>query len=669
MTSERNRDGLVGQVLDDRYEIVRRLARGGMSTVYVAHDLRLSRTVAIKMMNQGLGDAEDFAARFDAEARAAAHLSHQNVVSVFDQGTDQDRPYIVMEYVSGGTLRQLITREAPMEPLRMLTLIEPVTAALAAAHAAGIIHRDIKPENVLISDSGLVKVADFGLARAVTSSSQAGTSGLVLGTVSYIAPELVTRGAADARSDVYSLGIVMYEMLTGRKPHTGDEPIQVAYSHVHHQIPAPSMELSTSWREGGIPPYIDALVTTAANKDRANRPLHAGVVLDHIRAARIACLQGVIDDPALTSRMHETSSVGSPDEESTTAIPAPEDGALSSPTATLSVVTDDDPSPSTIALKSAPVSPHTRALPTITTDKPRRRPRQGRWRRIIATAAAIAVLGSGGWGVWYVLEGRWTTTPGLVELTQSEAQGTAQEIGVGVVFEREYSETVPLGQVIRTDPVEGERVLADGVITAWVSLGPERYAVPELVGLTRAEAETQISDQNLTVGEVTEVYHDTAPAGQILAQGTPAEEEVKRDTGIDLTISQGPAPVETVDFTGKPFQELTTWAEENLITIESTEENHASIPAGAVIQQEPTSGTLHRGGSVHVVVSKGPVMVTIPTGLRGMGASNVASQLQGLGFRTQYERVVTGGFGIVLRLDPAEGATVPSGSLITIYTV
>lgn len=673
LTSERNRGGLIGHVLDDRYEVVGKLARGGMATVYLAQDLRLSREVAIKIMNDGLGDADDFAARFDAEARAAAHLSHPNVVSVFDQGVDDGRPYIVMEYVKGCTLRNLITREAPMDPQRALDLLEPVASALAAAHAAGIIHRDVKPENVLISDRGEVKVADFGLARAITANSHAATTGLVMGTVSYIAPELVTKGRADARSDVYSLGIVLYEMLTGRKPHTGDEPIQVAYSHVHNQIPPPSAELSTSWRGSrSLPAYVDALVTTAANRDRPNRPLDGGVLLAHLRDARAALVGGIEDDPELTARMRATTL---PAEETTTVVP-PRGASVErrftpvtpvSPT--FDVSADGALFYSTGPVPYSPQSPHTRSLPTLPPDAaaPVRRP--ARWSRLVALILTLAVLGGAGWGGWYLFEGRWTTAPTLTLKTQTDAQIAAQASGVGVVFEREYSEEVPLGQVIRTEPGDGERILREGLMTAWVSLGPERFAVPDVTGKSLAEATDILAATHLTPGDVTRTYDDDVPRDQVMKQATAEATQVKRDAPVGLTVSDGPAPVDLTDFTGEKLTTAQKWAKDNRITLNSTEQNSDTVPAGVVIRQEPTTGTLHRGDTVTLVVSKGPVMVQIPTGLRGMGADTVAQRLQDLGFKTQYSRLVNGGFGMVLRVDPGEGTSAPRGSTITIYLV
>ncbi len=684
LTTDRN-SGLVGHVLDDRYEVVKKLARGGMATVYVANDLRLSRTVAVKVMNDGLGDADDFAARFDTEARAAAHLSHANVVSVFDQGSDGGRPYIVMEYVQGYTLRNLITREAPMDPRRAIELIEPVASALAAAHAAGLIHRDIKPENVLISDRGQVKVADFGLARAVTANSNAATTGLVIGTVSYIAPELVTKGRADARSDVYSLGIVLYEMLTGRKPHQGETPIQVAYSHVHNQISAPSMEVSSTWQggRGGIPPYVDALVTSAANRERHNRPLDAGVLLGHLRAAKDALARGVVDDPALVARMRRTEP--EPSDSATTPVPTlpPRLGAerrftpVTPVSPTFDVSTDGAPFYSTGPVPYSPQSPHTRALPELGASPvppPAARAPQPaasgrRWRRLVAVLAVLAVLGGAGWGGWYLLEGRWTTTPTLATLTQADAEAAVTAAELHVTFQQEFSEDVPAGQVIRTEPGNGDRILRDGTLTAWISRGPERFAVPTVTGQARADAEQLITGNSLAVGGVTEEYHDTVAAGVVISQGAKAGEQVKRGAPVDLVVSKGPAPVEVTGFAGKPLGELQAWAKANLITLDTTEENHDTVPKGTVISQDPSEGQLHRGASMSAVVSKGPVMVTVPPGLRGLGAENAAQKVRDAGLVPEFKRLVNGGFGMVLSVSPGEGTSVPKGSKVVINLV
>jgi serine/threonine protein kinase len=289
-------DPMIGRVLDGRYRVGPRIARGGMACVYEATDLRLDRVCALKIMHAGLGDDDDFAGRFVREARAAARLSHPHVVNVFDQGDDDGTVFLAMEYIPGYTLRDLIRAEAPIPPARALALMDPVLSALAAAHQAGMIHRDVKPENVLLADDGRVKVADFGLARAVSAETQhTATGGILIGTVSYLSPELVVDGHADARSDVYAAGVLLYEMLTGRKPHEGASPIQVAYKHVHEDIAAPSMVVP------GLPPYVDALVARATARDRELRPADARVLLHQVRRVRAALDHGVADDPELTA--------------------------------------------------------------------------------------------------------------------------------------------------------------------------------------------------------------------------------------------------------------------------------------------------------------------------------------------------------------------------------
>ncbi len=289
-------DPMSGRLLDGRYRIRSRIARGGMASVYEATDIRLDRTVAVKVMHPGLGDDDEFAARFVREARAAARLSHPNVVSVYDQGDEDGTVYLAMECVQGHTLRDLIRKESPMPPARAIALVEPVLSALASAHRAGLIHRDIKPENVLIatdpdSGSSRVKVADFGLAKAVSADTQhTATGGVLIGTVSYLAPELVVDGRADARADVYAVGVVLYELLTGTKPHEGESPIQVAYKHVHEDVPAPSSVVD------GIPGYVDALVARATARDRGQRPADAAVLLHQVHRVGHALAAGVRED-------------------------------------------------------------------------------------------------------------------------------------------------------------------------------------------------------------------------------------------------------------------------------------------------------------------------------------------------------------------------------------
>ncbi|MEU8269225.1 protein kinase, partial [Sphaerisporangium sp. NPDC049002] len=265
-------DPLVGRLLDGRYRVESRIARGGMAAVYLALDIRLDRTVALKVMHRSLAEDPDFVRRFIGEAKSVASLSHPNVVHVFDQGTDGDHVYLSMEYVPGRTLRDVLRERKRLPAREALEIMIPVLAALGAAHQAGMVHRDVKPENVLLTDDGRVKVVDFGLARAIEAGNQTRT-GVMIGTIAYMSPEQVTAGVADARSDVYAAGVMLFELLTGRQPYQGDNPMSVAYRHVHDRVPAPSS------LAGDVPPLLDTLVLSATDRDQNRRPADATALL------------------------------------------------------------------------------------------------------------------------------------------------------------------------------------------------------------------------------------------------------------------------------------------------------------------------------------------------------------------------------------------------------
>ncbi|MFZ2964335.1 MAG: protein kinase, partial [Rhodoglobus sp.] len=267
-------DPMIGRLLDGRYQIRSRIARGGMATVYLATDLRLERRVAIKVMHGHLADDSKFKERFIQEARSAARLAHPNVVNVFDQGQDSDMAYLVMEYLPGITLRDLLQEHKLLNTEQTLDIMEAVLSGLAAAHKSGIVHRDLKPENVLLADDGRIKIGDFGLARAASANTATGAA--LLGTIAYLSPELVTRGVADTRSDIYAVGIMMYEMLTGEQPFKGEQPMQIAYQHANETVPKPSA------RNGKVPPELDELVLWATSRDPEQRPKDARAMLDRL---------------------------------------------------------------------------------------------------------------------------------------------------------------------------------------------------------------------------------------------------------------------------------------------------------------------------------------------------------------------------------------------------
>ncbi|MGC4152878.1 MAG: Stk1 family PASTA domain-containing Ser/Thr kinase [Propionicimonas sp.] len=665
-------DPLVGHVLDGRYEILRKLARGGMAGVYLASDRRLTRTVAVKVMHDSLGGDPEFVTRFDREARAAARLSHPNVVAVFDQGIDAGRPYIVMEYVEGCTLRHLITREAPMSPERALDLLLPVITAVATAHEAGIIHRDLKPENVLISERGQIKVADFGLARAVTAHTATAT-GTLIGTVSYIAPELVTTGKGDTRADVYALGVVLFEMLTGRKPHTGETPIQVAYAHVHNEIPAPSTQAPASGRNP-IPPYLDAMVTSATTRDRTARPADATVLLDHARRARRALADHVMDDPALTHAMRATTLEGA--NAPTEQVPALV-GVSAAPNSNAQTTVVNR----TATLRFTPSTPVSPGHPPVTDGMPyydlpgepaasvqhlRQRQVKRRRRGLVWFIVILLLTVALGVGAWWMFSGRFMDTPDFEGMTQNAAEQLAVKDGLKISFEEEYSDDHKAGQVIRTNPVAHSPVLRGGSLVAYVSKGPQLFEVPQLKGMTLVEARAELERNHLQLGKDEEKYHDSAESGTIVAMKTEPGQKVKNGTKIDVTVSKGPAPVEIVSFKNKPFDEAKAHYEAAGLKVEIAEEqNHKKIPAGSVISSDPSKGELARGKTISFVVSKGPVMVKVPyVGYKNVDDATKILEAEGFKVKVVHSNNL---LGLVYKTDPGNGQEAPEGSTVTIY--
>ena len=692
-------DPLVGRLLDGRYRVLRRVARGGMAAVYEAVDERLDRTVAVKVMHPGMGDGNDFAERFVREARAAARLSHPNVVAVHDQGEDDGVVYLAMEYVPGRTLRDVVTDEAPLSPVRALAWVEPVLAALSAAHRTGLVHRDVKPENVLITtpadgEAPQVKVADFGLAKAVDATTQHTATGVVIGSVSYLAPELVVQGRVDARVDVYAVGVVLYELLTGRKPHDGESQIQVAYKHVHEDVPAPSAAVP------GIPGFVDALVARATARDSDQRPADAGVLLRHVRRALQALREGVTDDPELEEDLRPHPVVAPLDVE----VEADELGALAfsdDHDAHRARVYEDEAAtavaPAAVATAAAPVE-HTqqlsalapgaltaepaearavpeehavRRLPPPSADVPsrgagRRRSRRGPLALVLALLLVVGV----GVGAWWFGFARYTTTPSVLELDQQAAVAALEDAGfTAEVGDPTYHEEIAKGQVAQTDPAPGERVLEGGTVTLVLSLGPERYDVPDLVGRSLDEAQAALEETKLAYGRKVEKYSDTVEAGKVISTNPEAGTTVRPDTAVNVTVSKGRKPVEVSDFTGKKAADAEARMKEQGLVVTREEKFSDDVAEGVVISQSPKSGTVFKGDEVTLVVSKGPELVQVPRVI-AQGVEAARKKLQDLGFEVKVENSNQYlGLGFVLNTDPGPGSKAPKGSTITLFLI
>ena len=662
-------DPMIGRLLDGRYRVGARIARGGMATVYEATDLRLDRVCALKIMHAGLGDDDDFAGRFVREARAAARLAHPHVVGVFDQGDDDGTLFLAMEYVPGHTLRDLIRKEAPMAPAKALALLDPILSALGAAHAAGLIHRDVKPENVLLADDGRVKVADFGLARAVTAETQHSTNaGVLIGTVSYLAPELVSDGTADPRCDVYAAGVVLYEMLTGRKPHEGESPIPVAYKHVHEDVPPPSHVVA------GIAPYVDALVARATARDRDLRPADARVMLHQVRRVRAALDHGVLDDPELTSDLTPTVPVQrhSDDidyvrDESPADVPAsPADVRT-----ILSPAQFAHPGPRPRGREDTTVigGPRPPGRPGPTRDRPVPRPRRSRRGPVLLVLVLLLAVAAG-LGGWWFGAGRYVATPGVVSLSAPAAGAKLHRAGLSYeVSGRAWSETVPAGSVVRTDPAGGEHVTRHGTVGVTLSRGPERHDVPRLQGRHLDAARSALRDARLSVGHTTYAYSEKVAKGSVLSTGPKPGTTLRRGAAVDLVVSKGPHPVKVPDLSGGSAEDATKALEKLHLEVSTSQEHSDTVAKGDVISQDPDSGRLFRGDKVALVVSQGPVLVTVPE-VRRMSASEATDKLQAAGFSVKVERTaVYIGLGLVVKESPGSGSRAPKGSTIVISVV
>jgi len=638
-------DRLVGDVLDGRYEIIDRAGRGGMATVYKAKDRRLDRIVAVKIMREDFEDDPEYARRFDSEARAVANLSDAHVVSVFDQGVDRGRAYIVMEYVAGTNLKFHLVQQGALPPYRALRYLEPIVAGLAAAHAAGIVHRDVKPENVLISTNGDVKVTDFGLARQSDAPTMTVSDG-VLGSLSYVSPErLLHQAPVDFRSDVYSVGVLAFEMLTGHRPFTG-EAAQVVNQHINSDVPAPSSLV------GGdvIPPWLDALVVACGRRNPDERPKDGSDLLRRLRLGIDAMQNGNSDDPALIAAMSATSG-------DSVRIAAPAKTSHEEPTPQLPRVPRED-----TPRLAIPVAPADR----VPTDRRRKYLR----RRIFVASVAAALVLTVSLSTWWVATGRYTTMPTIVGQTQAAAIGIVQRAGLTLRTTTDYSESVPVDSIISSDPKAGDKVRKGATVKAVVSKGPQRFAVPKLAGLTQADAEAALDAANLKVGNVTPQFDDTVPNGSVVAASQPEGTMVKKGTAIDLVVSQGPTPIPVKDYKGAVASDAVTALKNAGLNPQKVMQFSDTVPDGVVISQDPSSGNLFRGDTVTLTVSKGPQMVVVPN-VAGTTAANAKASLEALGLKPVFFYLTSDVVrqNIVNDVNPVPGTLVPVGTKVTLTII
>lgn len=627
---------LTGELIDNRYLLQRLIDSGGMASIYSALDTRLDRPVAVKIMHAHLANDEAFVSRFIKEAKATAALSHPNIVSIQDQGWNQGGPpavFIVMELVEGTTLRDLLNESSPLSIEQAFQIINPVLSALSAAHKIGIIHRDIKPENILISRDGRIKVADFGLARN-TSMAQTMTaeSSVILGSVSYLSPEQVQRGVADSRSDIYAMGILIFEMLTGSKPYDGETPIQIAYRHVNDRIP----ELVKI--KSDIPKNLSDLIFSATSPNPDLRPRDAEELLNSMRQIQVELdpkrrqMSLELDIPPLATK---------PSKRNKVSVASAFEGLKEK----------------TTQLISANSSITKKTEDSVST-KRRKVSRRVKRNRIIASLILVSVI----FGVFRWFDNGRIAVPSLVGLSKSEASTVLSQLGLRTeIAEEIFSEDIDKGKIISTKPGGGGKVSPDGVVGLVVSKGQERILLTALKGTTPDIASQKIADLGLSVGEIIENFDSVVEAGFVIGTNPKEQTPVKRGSIVNIIVSKGIEKVSLSSYIGKGGEQALSELTESGFDVEIEYKFSENIFRGQVISQSPEgSNSIEKGSKILLAVSKGPEFVFVPNVL-GKSKNSATLDLENLGLR-----VAIKGSGKVNNISPAIGSKVKQGALITL---
>jgi len=605
-----------------------------MASIYSALDTRLDRKVAVKIMHPHLAQDEAFVNRFIREAKAAAALTHPNAVSVQDQGWNTNgvpAVFIVMEMVEGNTLREYLEESGKFGIAQTLQYLTAILGALAAAHKLGIIHRDIKPENILISHDGRIKIADFGLAHgALIGSTLTAESSVVLGSVSYLSPEQVQRGISDSRSDVYSTGILAYELLVGEKPFSGDSPIQIAYMHVNNRVPRVSQSRSD------IPKELDELIFSATSANPDERPRDAGIFL--------AAIQDIARslDPKRNQLSLE----------------------LDIPMQKIS----EKPSRSKMKKsKAEPVKELTQEKPAreLTAGTKRRISKRVRRNRIIAVLLAVA-LGIGG---WYALIGPGSriVVPSVVGASLDEANAALTPLGLSSeVIEKRFDEEIEAGRILESDPSGGGKVDTGGVVKLVISKGQERYVIPVLTGLTPEVAIKTLTNQPLKSAGITEEFNSTIPKGLVISSNPSNGQKVKRDTPVTILVSKGVEKIAYTTYVGQSGDQAQNELTDAGFNVESSFAYSETIAAGAVISQTPAGlVSAPKGSTITLVVSKGSKFVFIPN-VYSIETSKAIAALKDLGLKVKVRSMGKKSVKNVTNVSPKVGAKVLRGTVVTI---
>ncbi len=665
-------DPLVGRTLEGRYRLLERIARGGMSTVYAAVDERLDRNVAVKVMSSALSADPAFSDRFTREARAAARLTHLNVVSVYDQGQeiapDGHHVFLVMELVEGRTLRELLREKHRLSPAEAVSLMEPVLSALAAAHRAGIIHRDIKPENILLSDEGIVKVADFGLARAVEADAASTRTGLMMGTVAYCAPEQIAKGHADQRSDVYSAGVVFFELLTGQPPYKGETAMNVAYQHVHSRVPAPSSRVK------GIPSEIDELIINATDSDPESRPADAGAFLAEIADVRAALDLAVTPVPARDrSRTRTTTrdTSNTPDRATTDVIR----GAVAGGQTTTAI-----PRTGGRAL----MRPDEGLPPPVVIPPPKRQKRvrtaqQRRRRRAFVVVLVLLLLGlAAGYGAWWYVAGRYAKVPSVAGESLAAARADLKAAGFDeIVLQNQTSDCpngrpVPKGDVISTEPAAGSRKVKGNRITVVVSNGARQLRVPSVRNLSKNDAEDLLRANNVAFdSDFVPRNSDTVKTNLVIGTKPAAQATITCADSVTVYISIGLPIIDIPNIAqGTPVDEAKAALKAaHFKPVVAEPEFSNTVPRDTVISISP-SDKARKFSTVTITYSKGPQNVLVPD-VTTESVDDAQAELERLGFvvTVRHDFVFDRVLGVT---EPGKnknviGKELPSGSALVLH--
>src|SRR5689334_16977444 len=627
------------QVLGERYEIGGVLGRGGMAEVHRGRDLRLGREVAVKVLRSDLARDPSFQVRFRREAQAAASLNHPAIVAVYDTGEDRTSsgatPYIVMEYVEGETLRDVLRREGRLDPTRAMQLTADICGALDFSHRNGIVHRDVKPGNVMITPQGTVKVMDFGIARAVSDSAATMTStAAVIGTAQYLSPEQARGEAVDARSDVYAAGCVLYELLTGEPPFTGDSPVAVAYQHVREDPKSPS-EVNPA-----VPPQLDAVVLKALSKNPANRYQSAAEMrsdLVRVRSGQAPLAPAVMSADERTAMMTSGPPTGSTRRLNGRGMPPPP------PPAYDDYYADEEP--------------------------PRRTGRV-----VAIVVGVLVVLGLVGFVAYQLLSGPATPSqvavPGVVGQTQQDAsnQLIAAGLRVGNVVQQE-SAVEQVGKVLNTNPAAGAQVAERSNVDLTVGSGPAFVNVPALQGMSVADATALLKSQGLVLGKQTNApTNDPTQVGKVVNSSPGPGVRVKGGSTVDIAVGVQQTALTVPDVTGQDKDDAKKALEAKGFEVDTN-----TVDGGGqkdtVLSTDPPAGTQAQPGSkVTMNVSKGNQPSAVPTVL-GQTASQAKQILKAAGFTNVSTQTVDAGgqfAGRVVQQSPQGGSTADPDQEITL---